>query len=144
MINNFPDTPGLYIAQHGEQVALIKITGRYPSLVLGKSLDISGFIVGGEIKEVPKEQLSHMITCSNEWTFRILYGIDISVFPKTAFRPDGIVDLDPDTRYSMKTKYFRLCQQGISAITIMRALVVEYNITMDQVRQLVNEFDKEG
>ena len=144
MINGFPDTPGIYIAQRGASVTLIKITGHYPNLVLGKSIDITGWITGGGIKEVPKEELSHMVNCSLQWEFRLLPSIDTSVFPKTAFKPDGMVDLDPDTICSIRTRYFRMSQQGISYTDIMRTLSFDYEITMEQVRRLVNKFDKEN
>lgn len=144
MVNCFPDTPGIYVAQRDNQVVLIKITGHYPNLVLGKSIDITGWIVGCGIKEAPKELLSHMVNCSKDWNFQLIPSIDISVFPKTAFRPDGLVELDPETLSLIRTKYFRLSQQGIPYSDIMRTLVCEYDITMDQTRQLVNKFDKDA
>lgn len=144
MVKGFPDTPGIYIAQRSSQVVLIKITGYYPNLVLGKSIDITGWIAGGGIKEASRDLLANLVYNANEWDFQLIPKINMSVFPKTAFRPDGIVDIDPDTRSSIRTKYFRLSQQGVPYGDIMRTLVYEYNITMDQTRQLVNEFDKEG
>ena len=141
MINNFPDTPGIYIAQRGQKVILIKLTGIVPLLTLGKSIDITGWITGGGIKEAPKDELEHMVHFPHEWNFRILSGINVSVFPKTSFRPDGFVDIDPDMRYTIRSRYYRMLQQGIPYTSIMRALSVEYNITMDQMRGLANEFD---
>lgn len=143
-INNFPDTPGLYLAQRGREVFLVKISGKFPMFTIGRSVDISGLIAGGGVKEASKEQLSHIVSFPNEWKFRILPSIDISVFPKTSFRPDGFVDIDPETRSFIREQYYRLCQQGIPYSDIMRALAYEYNITMDQVRQLVNGFDQDA
>ena len=144
MINNFPITPGLYIAQRDQDVVLIRITGQYPRLVLGKGIDISTFIRTGGIKEVDKETLSNIAACSAEWEFRVLPYIEMSVFPKTMFRPDGIIDIDPDTTNAIRTAYYRLSQQGVPCSEIMRALAYEHNITMDQMRQLANKFDKDA
>jgi hypothetical protein len=141
-MSNFPLSAGLYLAQHGTEVVLIKITGRYPTLQLGKSVDISALISGGDVKPASKEQLSHMIAFPSNWKFQPLPSIDISVFPKTCFRPDGFVDIQYDELVNMQATYYRLIQQGIPYSDIMRALVYEYNLPMDQVRKLVNDFDK--
>lgn len=144
MINNFPITPGLYIAQRDQDVVLIRVTGQYPRLVLGKGIDISTFIRSGGIKEVDKETLSNIVVFSREWSFRNLPSIEMSVFPKTMFRPDGMIDIDPDTTNAIRTEYFRFSQQGMPYSEIMRALAYEHNITMDQMRLLANKFDKEA
>lgn len=144
MINSFPITPGLYIAQRERDIVLIRITGQYPKLILGKGIDITTFICSGGIKEVDKETLSSIALNSSEWSFRCLPSIEMSVFPKTTFRPDGIIEIDPDTTNAIRTYYYRLSQQGVPYTDIMRALADKHNITMEQVRQLINQFDKEA
>lgn len=143
MVKSFPITPGLYIAQREQDVVLIRITGQFPRLVLGKGIDISTFIRTGGIKEVDKELLSSIALCSNEWEFRNLPFIGMSVFPKTTFKPDGIIEIDPDTTNAIRTAYIRLSQQGVPYSDIMRALADKHNITMEQMRQLINKFDGE-
>lgn len=144
MVNSFPITPGLYIAQRESDVVLIRITGQYPRLVLGKGIDLTAFICSGGIKEVDKELLSSIALNSQEWQFRCLPSIEMSVFPKTTFRPDGIIEIDPDTRNAIRTTYYRLSQQGVPYADIMRSLADKHNITMEQMRQLINQFDKEA
>ena len=47
----FPETPGLYIAQREYDVVLLKITGMYPTLQVGKVVYLSSLIFFNTIKE---------------------------------------------------------------------------------------------
>ena len=69
--------------------------------------------------------------------------INMDVFPRLAFKCDGNLDLTTDELLSMKTQYYRFVQCGVSLSKILKALMYEYKITMTQVIDLVNKFDKD-
>lgn len=137
----FPENPGLYIAQREYDVVLIKITGMYPTLQVGKCVYLSAMIGGNTIKEAPKEIVDNIILFSKNWEFSKIENIDTRVFPKTAFKVDGNLDLGTDEKLSLRNTYYRLVQSGVSSSKIIRALMYEYHVTMDEVMRLINEFD---
>lgn len=137
----FPENPGLYIAQREYDVVLIKITGMYPTLQVGKCVYLSAMIGSNTIKEAPKEIVDNIILFSKNWEFSKIESIDTRVFPKTAFKVDGNLDLGTDEKLSLRNTYYRLVQSGVSSSKIIRALMYEYHVTMDEVVRLINEFD---
>lgn len=145
MINKgFPETPGLYIAQRDYDVVLIKITGMYPTLELGKCINITSLICGNTIKEASKEVINSILLFSNKWKFTMLKDIDMRVFPKTAFKTDGNLDLSTDERLMLRNEYYRMVQSGVSSSKIIRALMYEYKTSMEQVINLLNKFDHDS
>ena len=142
MINKgFPETPGLYIAQRDYDVVLIKITGMYPTLELGKCINITSLICGNTIKEASKEVINSILLFSEKWKFTMLKNIDMRVFPKTSFKADGNLDLSTDERLMLRNTYYRMVQSGVSSSKIIRALMYEYKTSMEQVINLLNKFD---
>ena len=144
MVNKFPESPGLYVAQNERNVILIKITGMYPTLQLGKALSIDKLITGNTVKEVDKEIMNHIVLFPEKWTFTRLTCVDMNAFPKLSFKPDSILDLSTDEKLEMRSKYYRLSQSGVSWTKIATAFVYEYKTTMDQILDLLNEFDKQS
>lgn len=145
MINKgFPETPGLYIAQRDYDVVLIKITGMYPTLELGKCINITSLICGNTIKEASKEVVNSILLFSNKWKFTMLKDINVSVFPKTSFKADGNLDLSTDERLMLRNMYYRMVQSGVSSSKIIRAFMYEYKTSMEQVINLLNKFDHDS
>jgi hypothetical protein len=145
MINKgFPETPGLYIAQRDYDVVLIKITGMYPTLELGKCINITSLICGNTIKEASKEVINSILLFSDKWKFTMLKDINVSVFPKTSFKADGNLDLSTDERLMLRNTYYRMVQSGVSSSKIIRALMYEYKTSMEQVINLLNKFDHDS
>lgn len=145
MINKgFPETPGLYIAQRDYDVVLIKITGMYPTLELGKCINITSLICGNTIKEASKEVVNSILLFSDKWKFTMLKDINVSVFPKTSFKADGNLDLSTDERLMLRNMYYRMVQSGVSSSKIIRALMYEYKTSMEQVINLLNKFDHDS
>ena len=145
MINKgFPETPGLYIAQRDYDVVLIKITGMYPTLELGKCINITSLICGNTIKEASKEVINSILLFSEKWKFTMLKNIDMRVFPKTSFKADGNLDLSTDERLMLRNTYYRMVQSGVSSSKIIRALMYEYKTSMEQVINLLNKFDHDS
>lgn len=145
MINKgFPETPGLYIAQRDYDVVLIKITGMYPTLELGKCINITSLICGNTIKEASKEVINSILLFSDKWKFTMLKDIDMRVFPKTSFKADGNLDLSTDERLMLRNTYYRMVQSGVSSSKIIRALMYEYKTSMEQVINLLNKFDHDS
>lgn len=145
MINKgFPETPGLYIAQRDYDVVLIKITGMYPTLELGKCINITSLICGNTIKEASKEVVNSILLFSDKWKFTMLKDIDMRVFPKTSFKADGNLDLSTDERLMLRNTYYRMVQSGVSSSKIIRALMYEYKTSMEQVINLLNKFDHDS
>lgn len=140
----FPETPGLYIAQRDYDVVLIKITGMYPTLELGKCIHLTSLITGNTIKEASKEIVNSILLFSDKWKFTMLKDIDMRVFPKTSFKTDGNLDLSTDEMLSLRNTYYRFVQSGITSSRIIRALIYEYKISMEQVISLLNKFDHDS
>ena len=145
MINKgFPETPGLYIAQRDYDVVLIKITGMYPTLELGKCINVTSLICGNTIKEASKEVVNSILLFSDKWKFTMLKDIDMRVFPKTSFKADGNLDLSTDERLMLRNMYYRMVQSGVSSSKIIRAFMYEYKTSMEQVINLLNKFDHDS
>lgn len=145
MINKgFPETPGLYMAQRDYDVVLIKITGMYPTLELGKCINITSLICGNTIKEASKEVVNSILLFSDKWKFTMLKDINVSVFPKTSFKADGNLDLSTDERLMLRNMYYRMVQSGVSSSKIIRAFMYEYKTSMEQVINLLNKFDHDS
>lgn len=142
-INYFPNSPGLYLAQRNADVILFKLTGMSPTLVVTKAIYLSKLIEGNSLAEAPKELLANMLLYANKWSFYMMKQINMDVFPRLAFKCDGNLDLTTDELLSMKTQYYRFVQCGVSLSKILKALMYEYKITMAQVIDLVNKFDKD-
>lgn len=141
--DRFPTSSGLYIAQRGKDVCLIKVTGLFPTLSIGKSILLSSLIDGNSIKEAPKEMLNNILLFPEKWSFSVINNINVSAFPSSSFRADGILDLSSDELIGMKHIYHRLCSMGIPFTKIMNAFIYEYKITNQQALSLFNKFDKE-
>lgn len=75
------------------------------------------------------------------WEFSKIESIDTRVFPKTAFKVNGNLDLGTDEKLSLRNTYYRFVQSGVSSSKIIRALMYEYHVTMEQIISLINEFD---
>ena len=137
----FPESPGLYIAQRDYDVVLIKITGMYPALELGKSIYLTSLITGNTLKEAPKEVMNSILLFGDKWNFTKLDGINTNMCPKTSFKTDGNLDLGTEELLTLRSKYYRMVQSGVSSSKIIRALMYEYKVPMDQVIELLNKFD---
>lgn len=140
----FPTSPGLYIVQRDTNVVLLKITGMYPTLQIGKSIFITSLIEGNTVKEASKEIIDNIIIYPEKWKFSTLNGINMNVFPKLSFKVDGNLDLSVDELLNLRYKYFRLTQSGISALKIARAFAFEYKASIKQIIELINQFDKDS
>lgn len=144
MDKGFPTSAGLYIAQRDNDIALIKVTGMYPTLQLGKSIDLRSLITGNSLKEADKDMLKNIAMFSNEWSFKPIEGINMSAFPKTSFKPDGRLDVSADDYIAMRKVYYRLSQNGTPFPTIAHALSFEYKIGIKQMLELMNQFDSDA
>ena len=109
----FPESPGLYIVQRDYDVVLLKITGMYPTLDVGKSIYLTPLITGNAVKEAPKEIINSIILFSEKWKFNMLKEINVNVFPKTSFKIDGHLDLSNDERLLLRNQYYRMVQSGV-------------------------------
>lgn len=142
--NFFPESPGLYLAQRNTDVVLFKLTGMYPTLIVGKALYLSKLIEGNSLAEAPKEVLENMTIFPEKWKFIHLGQlVNMDVFPKLAFKCDGDLDLSTDELLHIRSTYYRLVQSGVAISKILRALTYEYKLTMQQTIDLINKFDKE-
>ena len=141
----FPESPGLYLAQRNTDIVLFKLTGMYPTLIVGKSIYLTNFIEGNSLTEVPKEVLANMVVFPEKWSF-IMIGnlINMDVFPKLAFKCNSDLDLSTDELLHIRSMYYRLVQSGIAPTKILKALSYEYKLTMTQVIDLANKFDKDA
>ena len=143
--NFFPESPGLYVAQRNTDVVLFKLTGMFPTLIVGKALYLSNLIEGNSLSETPKNVLENMIIFPEKWKFTQLGKlINMDVFPKLVFKCDGDLDLSTDEVLHIRSTYYRLVQSGVAPSKILRALSYEYKLTMSQTIDLINKFDKES
>lgn len=139
----FPESSGVYIAQRDSSLFIVKIRGVYPTLQLDKNaIDLGEYLCNGKKKEVPKEVLDNMEIFHTEWTFYSLKFIDFTVFSKIDFNPDGTdLYLSEEDIVLIRGKYYRMCQQGVSPMKICRALSYEFKCSLEQIINLVNDFD---
>lgn len=143
-MSNFPEQHGVYIAERNGQMVLIKVKGVYPTLELDShGLDMAAFIATGKAQLVDKSVLDAIQLFPNSWQFHSMPFLK-KFSPKVSFQPNGIVDLDLDTLTAARGRYYRLCQMGISPIKIARALSAEFSVPIEQMLEIVNNFDKEA
>lgn len=142
----FPEASGVYIAQREQNLFIVKVKGVYPTLQLGKkAIDLGAYLSGGKTKEVPQEVLDNMELFHSDWTFHPLSFIDFSVFSKIDFNPDGTkLYLSEEDILSIRGKYYRMCQQGVSPTKIIRAICFEFKCSSEQIVNLINDFDAQS
>ena len=138
----FPTSAGAYLCQRDSDLIIIKIKGVCPMLRLDGGFDLGTYLKSGKLKEASKEILNNIEIFPEKWIFSNLRGIKFTVFSKNEFHATGKLDLPADIYADVRDKYFLLCQQGVSANTIMRALVQEFKVPMSCIIDIVNEFDK--
>lgn len=141
----FPESSGLYIAQRDLDIFIVKVKGVYPTMQLDKkAMDLGSYFRDGKITEVPQNVLDNMEICHTEWEFRPL-SINFGVFSKTEFNPNGNdLYLSEDEIISLRNKYYRLCQQGVSPLKVVRALGYEFKVSTEQIMKLINSFDAQA
>lgn len=141
----FPEHSGIYVAQRADDIVIVKVKGVYPSLQLDKNaIHLSKYFKSGKIVEVPKELFENMEIFHSEWNFTSLDFLNFGVFSKTEFAPDGAkLYLSEEDMLSIGGKYYRLCQQGVSPIKVIRALSYEFKVSTEQIIHLINGFDRQ-
>lgn len=140
----FPESSGIYIAQRDDDLVILKIKGIYPSLQIDKNaFDLGLFLKTGKKCEVSEEILSNIEIFHNEWDFFPLNFVNYSVFSiHTSFAPDSSkLYLSEEDILLIRGKYYRMCQQGVSVLKIIKALAYEFKTTRAQIVNLVNTFD---
>lgn len=142
----FPESSGVYIAQHGTDLFIIKVKGVYPTMQLDKkAVDLGEFLHNGKAKEVNQEALDNIELFHTSWKFYPLSFINFGVFSKTEFNPNGdYLYLSEEDIVSIRGKYYRLCQQGVSPMKVIRALGHEFKVSKDQIIGLINNFDAQA
>lgn len=142
----FPESSGVYIAQRDSDLYVVRVKGVYPTLQLDKkAINLGEYLHSGKIKEVPQEVLDNMELFHTDWEFRSLSFINFGVFSKTEFNPNSEdLYLSEDDVLSIRGKYYRLCQQGVSATKVIRALGYEFKSSKAQIIKLVNNFDTQA
>lgn len=138
----FPQSAGIYICQRDTDLILIVVKGVCPTLKLDSGFDLGTYLRTRKAKPASKEILDNIEVFPEMWTFTSLSFLDYSVFSPIDFRPTGKLDLPLDTMADIRSKYYLLCQQGVPATKIMRALSQEFKVSMDSIIDLVNDFDK--
>lgn len=142
----FPESSGVYIAQRESDLFIVKVKGVYPTLQLDKkAIDLGKFLCNGRMQEVTQDVLDDMELFHMSWNFIPLNFINFGVFSKTEFNPNGsALYLSEEDIISIQGKYYRLCQQGVSAMKVVRALGYEFKMSKEQVISLINEFDRQA
>lgn len=139
--NLFPEQAGLYVVQRGTDIVLLKVTGIYPMLQISRGFTIDTLLTGQQLKEASKEILANVEINPTKWKWQEL-KVNTSVFPKITFDSDLThVALSTEEYLSIRSRYYRLCQQGVSQSKITRALMYEYKLTMGAAIDLKREFD---
>ena len=140
--NLFPTDAGVYLAQRDTDLVLLRIRGLYPTLQLDKGMDLARCIRSNKNAEATKEMMSNIKLFPEKWTFKKL-NCNYSVFSKpNEFQPDGELTLQPDELISIKSKYLRMCQQGVPSSQVIQALVYEFKVNTETVIKLINHLDK--
>lgn len=143
-MKGFPEKAGAYLCSRDNDLVLLRIKGIYPTLELDKSaLNVGAFLRHNKVKEVPKEILDNIQLFPENWDFQIL-NVNYSVFSKIEFKPDGDIFVSYEDACSMRDKYYRMCQQGISSLRAMRAISFEFKTSMDRTREIINQWDREA
>lgn len=138
----FPVSAGMYLAQRDSDLIIITIKGLYPTLKLEKGFNLGLYIRKGKMQEASKETLDNIEIFPEMWKFIPMDFIGYSVFSDNEFHKACKLTLAPDVENDIRNKYYLLCQQGVPATKIMRALVAEFKCSMDEIINLVNSFDK--
>lgn len=143
MANNhlFPTSAGMYLCSRDDQLIIIIVKGICPVLRLDGGFDLGYYLKKRKLKEASKEVLSNIEIFPEMWTFRSFKSINYSVFSENEFHPTGKLNLADDIKLDIRDKYYLLCQQGVPATKIMRALVQEFKCSMDTIIDLINEYD---
>ena len=141
----FPENSGVYIAQRDQEAFIVKVKGVYPTLQLDKkAIDLGTFLINGKMKEVPQSILDNMELFHTDWSFHPL-ELNFGVFSKTEFNPNGHdLYLSEEDVSILRGKYYRMCQQGVSPLKVVRALGYEFKVSMDQIIKLINGFDAQA
>lgn len=143
-MKGFPEKAGAYLCSRDNDLILVKIKGIYPTLELDKNtLDVGLFLRQNKVTEAPKEIVDDIQLFPENWDFQIVH-VNYSVFSKIEFKPNGDVYVSYEDACSMRDKYYRMCQQGISSIRAMRAISFEFKTSMDRTREIINMWDKEA
>lgn len=142
----FPECSGVYIAQREDELYIVKIKGVYPTLQLDKkAVDLGKFLGNGKTQEVPIEVLDNIELFHENWDFYPLDFIKIGVFSKNEFMIDGKkLYMSQDDYVAIRGKYYRLCEQGVSPMKVIRALSHEFKVSKDQIINLINSFDAQA
>ena len=142
----FPESSGVYIAQRNFDLFIVKVKGVYPTMQLDKkAIDLGRYLQDGKFKEVPQDVLDNIELFHTDWEFHPLRFINFGVFSKTDFNPDGTkLSMTEEEMIALQYKYYRLCQQGVSPMKVIRALGYEFKVSKDQVIDLVNGFDAQS
>lgn len=142
----FPESSGVYIAQRESNLFIVKVKGVYPTLQLDKkAIDLGEYLGNGKTKEVPVDVLDNIELMHMDWEFHPLRFINFGVFSKTEFSPDGNnLYLSEEDILAIRGKYYRLCQQGVSPMKVIRALGYEFKVSKDQIMDLINGFDAQS
>lgn len=143
MNNNhlFPTSAGMYLCSRDDQLIIIIVKGVCPVLRLDGGFDLGYYLKKRKLREASKELLANIEIFPEKWTFRSFKSVNYSVFQNNEFHPTGRLDLPDDIKLDLRDKYYLLCQQGVPATKIMRALVQEFKCSMDSVIDLINEYD---
>ena len=142
----FPESSGVSLAQRDSDLYVVKVKGVYPTLMLDKkAFNLGEFLQKGKIEEVPQDVLDNMELFHTDWEFHPLNFVNFSVFSKTEFVPNGDnLYLSEEDIVAIRGKYYRLCQQGVSSIKVIRALGYEFKVSKDQIIKLINSFDAQA
>jgi len=142
----FPECSGLYMAQRKDELFIVKVKGVYPTMQLDKkAIDLGAYLASGKTKEVPVEVLDNIELFHTEWEFHPLSFIKLGVFSKNEFLIDGKkLYLSEEDATAIRGKYYRLCEQGVSPLKIIRALGYEFKVSKDQIINLINGFDAQA
>jgi hypothetical protein len=144
----FPEHSGVYIAQKDNDIIVVKVKGVYPSLQLDKkAINLGEYLRTGKIVEVTQSQFDNLELFHAQWNFIPLDFINFGVFSKnkTDFAPNGAdLYLEEEEVIALRGKYFRLCQQGVSPLKVIRAISYEYKVSTEQIIKLINGFDEQA
>jgi len=138
----FPENSGVYIAQRDENLIVVKVKGVYPTLQLDKkALDLGEFLKSGKQQEVSKDLLDNIKLYHMKWNFKPL-NFNFDVFSKIEFSPDGTkLYMSEEDIINVRSQYYRLCQQGVPPMEVVRAISYEFKASKEQIISLVNGFD---
>jgi hypothetical protein len=144
----FPEHSGVYIAQKDNDIIVVKVKCVYPSLQLDKkAINLGEYLRTGKIVEVTQSQFDNLELFHAQWNFIPLDFINFGVFSKnkTDFAPNGAdLYLEEEEVIALRGKYFRLCQQGVSPLKVIRAISYEYKVSTEQIIKLINGFDEQA